>query len=155
MRFFVDCYVCVLERILGFLCINVVGDKIDWLAIQIRNTRRQPVVCLPDAPSLKYTVVLEILRRGNDDQSSLIMSHLCKIPMVMDEDNSIVTGDGRSALADKYFFFQNLLNIPLGTHEMKLTVKDADREVKSFSKELKVIFYYVHLVIKMIRRSFL
>lgn len=110
------------------------GDKIDWLGIQTRNSRRVPVFSLPDAPSLKYSVYLEIL--GSSGQTN--WSGLCKTPMINDPDAGVILPDTDTAMADKYYFFQNLTNFRTGVYELNISVRDGDRVVQKFSNILKV-----------------
>ena len=49
---------------------DILGTKIDWLCIQIRNKHDLPVYTLPDAP-WKYSVTV-ILHPFNDDSKIIL-----------------------------------------------------------------------------------
>jgi hypothetical protein len=117
-----------------FLFFIVTGDKIDYLAVQIRNSNKQPTFSLPDASSLKYSVKMAVHAHRSED---IIQAHVCKVPMLRDAESGGLTDDPEGVAADKFFFFSNL-SFPVGEHCLKITILDGTREVKSYDQTLKV-----------------
>ena len=67
--------------------------------------------------------------------------------------SGVGAGDNNTASADKYFFFQNLA-MPIGNHDLNIVVRDGDRDVISFSKQLKVNPFYEALELLNISLNF-
>lgn len=107
------------------------GERIEWLAVQIRDFRKQPVFCLPDAASIKYSIRLDVQKGGQ----APIFSHVCKVPMFSDRHSEGIVEEG--AAADKFFFFKELC-FSAGIFNIRIVIMDGDREIKSFNRVLKV-----------------
>lgn len=112
-------YMFILLLLFMTIKYNMVTGKLPYLGVQLITAQNVPVTTLPDSPSRKLTVSVDLC---DMEGTRIRRMGVCAVPMT-ETGQTGVAGEG-----DKYYFFKDIKERP-GKYRLAVKALDATREL--------------------------